>query len=150
MSHESENLHDSSQRDLCGRSAPPCVADILWLAGRNRRLDGADVVKLDRSRRRRRLELLRNSSRHAWLTQRKTHCIGAAASCDSSCEHLRFRTDAKSASKCKLVIAIEPDAARKIRPNLGAGNPPHLGAQPENKHFNFYDVRFRYEIRMSK
>jgi hypothetical protein len=41
------------------------------LAGRNRRLDGTDVVKLDRSRRRRRLGLLRNKPRHAWLTQRK-------------------------------------------------------------------------------
>lgn len=31
----------------------------------------ADVVKLDWSRCRRRLELLRNTPRHAWLTQRK-------------------------------------------------------------------------------
>jgi hypothetical protein len=35
------------------------------------RLGGTDVVKLDRSRRRRRLELLRNKPRHAWLRQRK-------------------------------------------------------------------------------
>lgn len=71
MSHEPENFHDNSQRDLWSRSATPCVADILWLASRNRRLDGADVVKLDWSRCRRRLELLRNTPRHAWLTQRK-------------------------------------------------------------------------------
>jgi hypothetical protein len=43
----------------------PFVAYFLWLAGRNRRLDGTNVVKLDRSRRRRRLELLRNKARHA-------------------------------------------------------------------------------------
>ena len=62
---EPENLHDNSQRDLWSGSAVPCVANFLWLAGRNRRLDGADVVKLDRSRRHRRLELLRNKPRHA-------------------------------------------------------------------------------------
>ena len=67
MSHEPENFHDNSQRDLWSRSATPCVADILWLASRNRRLDGADVVKLDRSRCRWRLELVRNKPRHAWL-----------------------------------------------------------------------------------
>jgi hypothetical protein len=71
VSHESENLHHNSQRDLWSDSAIPCAADFLWLARRNRRLDGADVVKLDRSHRRRRLELLRNKPRHARLTQRK-------------------------------------------------------------------------------
>jgi hypothetical protein len=65
VSHEPENLHDSSQRDIWSRSVTPCVVDFLWLAGRNQRLDDADVVKLDRSRRRRRLELLRNKPRHA-------------------------------------------------------------------------------------
>jgi hypothetical protein len=44
------------------------VLRILGVANRSRRLDGTDVVKLDRSRRRRRLELLRNKPRHAWLT----------------------------------------------------------------------------------
>ena len=39
VSHEPENFHDNSQRDLWSRSATPCVADILWLASRNRRLD---------------------------------------------------------------------------------------------------------------
>jgi hypothetical protein len=38
-------------------SAVPCVTNFLWLAGRNHRLDGADVVKLERSRRRRSLEV---------------------------------------------------------------------------------------------
>src|SRR5450755_3806627 len=71
LSHEPENLHDNSQRDLWSSSPVPCVTNFLWLAGRNRRLDGTDVVKLDRSRRRRRLELLRNKPRHAWLRQRK-------------------------------------------------------------------------------
>ena len=76
LSHEPENLHDNSQRDLWSSSVVPCVTNFPWLAGRNRRLDGADVVKLDRSRSRRRLELLRNKARHAWLTQktdRATH-----------------------------------------------------------------------------
>ena len=65
VNDEPENLHDNSQRDLWSRSAIPCAADFLWMAGRNRRLDGADVVKLDRSGRHRRLELLRNKPRHA-------------------------------------------------------------------------------------
>jgi hypothetical protein len=71
LSHEPENLHDDSQRDLWPSSLVPFVANFLGLAGRNRRLDGTDVVKLDRSRRRRRLELLRNKPCHAWLTHRK-------------------------------------------------------------------------------
>ena len=71
LSHEPENLHDNSQRDLWSSSAVPCVTNFLWLAGRNRRLGGTDVVKLDRSRRRRRHELLRNKPRHAWLRQGK-------------------------------------------------------------------------------
>ena len=39
-----KNLHDNSQRDLWSSSAVPCVTNFPWLAGRNRRLDGADVV----------------------------------------------------------------------------------------------------------
>ena len=72
FSHEPEDLHNNSQRNLWSSSAVPCVTNFPWLAGRNRRLDSADVVKLDRSRRRRRLELLRNKPRHAWLVQRRS------------------------------------------------------------------------------
>src|SRR4029453_13938513 len=65
LSHEPENLHDSSQPDLWNSSAVPCVTNFSWLAGRSRRLDGTDVGYVDRSRRFRRLELLRNKPRHA-------------------------------------------------------------------------------------
>jgi hypothetical protein len=78
LSHEPENLHDNSQRDLWSSSPVPCVTNFLWLAGRNRRLDGTDVVKLDRSRRRRRLELLRNKPRHAWLSRESRPLLSAA------------------------------------------------------------------------
>lgn len=108
LSHEPENLHDNSQRDLWTSSAAPRVTNFLRLAGRNRRLDGADVVKLDRSLRRRRLELLRNKPRHAWLTQRKQTRIAQkqaliggirmSAACQTPClltprsGHLRVRS----------------------------------------------------------
>jgi hypothetical protein len=61
--------HKRTFCDAIGMSALPPKADmcgaISWLAGRSRRLDGADVGELDRPRRRRRLELLRNKPRHA-------------------------------------------------------------------------------------
>jgi len=79
LSHEPEHLHDNSQRDLWSSSAVPCVTNFPWLASHNRRLDGADVVKLDRSCRHRRLELLRNKHRHAWLTRRKHRVISKHA-----------------------------------------------------------------------
>ena len=71
LNHEPENLHDDCQRDLWSSSAGPCITNFPWLVGPDWRLERADVVELDRSRCRRRLELLRNKPHHARPTQRK-------------------------------------------------------------------------------
>jgi hypothetical protein len=48
--------------------------------------------------------------------------------------------DTKSGIKLRLAISICNELAWKIRPALGAKKSSCLGAQPEKKHFNFYEV----------
>jgi hypothetical protein len=131
VNYEPESLYDNSQRDLWSGSVIPCAADFLWLAGRNRRLDGADVAKLDRSRRHRRLELLRNKPRHAWLTQRKQTALHRSRRAGIFSDALRLillaysvGEDTKSGINHKLAFSIYNELERKIRPALGAENPP--------------------------
>ena len=57
----------------------------------------------------------------------------------------RVRQDTKSGRNYKPTIPIRYELARKIRPVLGAEMRPVLGAQPKKKHYNFYDVRFRWQ-----
>jgi hypothetical protein len=82
------------------------------------------VAKLDRSRRRRGIELLRNEPCHAGLTLRNNR-VTSTWPRGQYCDPLRassVREDTKSGRKYKAAIPIGYVSARKIRPALGAKN----------------------------
>src|SRR5271169_4448127 len=65
MSHGPENIYSDRRCNFCCSSVAPPVASLHGVASYDRRLDGADVGKLDCFRRSGRLELLRIKTPHA-------------------------------------------------------------------------------------
>ena len=65
MSRGPENIHSDRRCNFCCSSVAPPVASLHGVASYDRRLDGADVGKLDCFRRSGRLELLRIKTPHA-------------------------------------------------------------------------------------
>jgi hypothetical protein len=75
MNHGPENIYSARWCHFCGSSVAPPVASLTGVASYDRRLDGADVGKLDCIRRSGRLELLRIKTPHAAsLNTRKLPC----------------------------------------------------------------------------
>ena len=65
MSHGPENIYSDRRCNFCRSSVAPPVASLHGVASYDRRLDSADVGKLDCFRRSGRLELLRIKTPHA-------------------------------------------------------------------------------------
>src|SRR5260370_33491968 len=72
MSYGSENIYSARWCRFCDCSLAPSVANLHGLASRDRRLDSANVGKLDCSRRSGWLELLRIKPHAAWPMTKPT------------------------------------------------------------------------------
>jgi len=76
MSHGPENIYSDRRCNFCCSSVAPPVASLHGVASYDRRLDSADVGKLDCFRRSGRLELLRIKTSHA-ASLIVTDCLAA-------------------------------------------------------------------------
>jgi len=103
MSHGPENIYSDRRCNFCCSSVAPPVASLHGVASYDRRLDGADVGKLDCFRRSGRLELLRIKTPHA------ASLIAASCPC---CAALKI------GSKCLCWVIFDVSIVRWQRPLL--------------------------------
>ena len=101
MSHGPENIYSDRRCNFCCSSVAPPVTSLHGVASYDRRLDSADVGKLDCFRRSGRLELLRIKTPHAASLM--------AASCPC-CAALKI------GSKCLCWVIFDVSSARRALP----------------------------------